>query len=137
MGFENVATNVKGKRKTSHILLEIAVKKPPKFSKQSYYHGVKMCLKRKCSSFNNGGFNFSPFMNNVWSGNHLESGYYPLEDVKKMAIIPRKIEWNIAMNQLWGTNYMSLIIPINLATQWKSNIKIWHFLRGPRGRGGS
>jgi len=61
VGFENVATNVKGKRKTFHILLEIAVKKPPKISKQNYYYGVKMCLKRKCSSFNNGGFNFSPF----------------------------------------------------------------------------
>jgi hypothetical protein len=35
VGFENVETNVKGKRKTSHILLEIAVKKPQKFSKQN------------------------------------------------------------------------------------------------------
>ncbi len=34
VGFENVATNVKGKRKTFHILLEIAMKKPPKISKQ-------------------------------------------------------------------------------------------------------
>jgi hypothetical protein len=41
-----------------------------------------------------------------------------LEDVKKMAIIPWKIEQNLAMNQIWGTNYMSLIIPIILATQW-------------------
>lgn len=61
---------------------------------------------------------FLHFVNNVSSGNYLESGYYPLEDVKKMAIIPWKIEQNLAMNQIWGTNYMSLIIPIILATQW-------------------
>lgn len=71
---------------------------------------------------------FLHFVNNISSGDHLESGYYWSKDVKNMVIIPWKIEQNLVMNQIWATNYMSLIIPIILATQWKSNIKIWQFL---------